>query len=378
MTLAIVVFLLACVTLLYVIAGYPVLLGLVARLTARPPQRDASEPSISVVIAVFNGEQYLTDKLRSVLAVDYPKERMEILVVSDGSTDRTDEIAGEFASSGVRLLRVPRGGKPAALNAAIPEARGEILVLTDVRQALANDCFRKLVARFADPKVGVVSGELLIRSGSSAEEAQIGLYWRLESWIRDRLSAIDSMFGATGPIYAMRRELAVPIPPDTLLDDMYLPLAAFFRGYRLVMESGAIAYDYPTSIDTEFRRKVRTLAGNYQILRSYPGLLGFGNRMWWHFLSYKVGRLVLPWALLAAAISACFLPDPWRWYALGVQGVGYLGAAVDPWLPTRFPLRRLTSPARTFLVMMVAAVRGLSVFFVPARSLWKVTSASRE
>ena len=378
MSTATIIFVAACLILAYVMVGYPVLLRIVSKWSAKPVRREAIEPSVTAIIAVYNGEQYLEAKLRSILEANYPPEKLDILVVSDGSTDRTEDIAKEFAVAGVQLLVVPRGGKPAALNAAIPKSSGEILLLTDVRQKLAADSIRMLMARFADPQVGVVSGELLIRGGTSAEEAQIGLYWRFESWIRDRLSSIDSMFGATGPFYAMRRELAVPIPPDTLLDDVYLPLAAFFRGYRLVMESGAVAYDYPTSIDTEFRRKVRTLAGNYQILMAYPKLLGFGNRMWWHFMSYKVGRLALPWALLAATGASLFLPDPWRPYEIGLQTVLYAGAVLDPYLPAKFPLRRITSPTRTFLVMMVAAVRGLAVFFVPARSLWKVTSASRQ
>ena len=367
---------LALVTLLYVLIGYPILLNLWARRFARPVKRQPIQPSISIIIPAYNGQAFLADKLDSVLQLEYPPELTEIIVVSDGSTDRTDSIAESYASRGVRLLRVPRGGKPAALNAAIPLALGEILVLTDVRQALAPDSVRQLVESFADPSVGTVSGELIIRKGDTREASDIGLYWRLETMIRDSLSRIDSMFGATGPFYAIRRELAVPIPEDSLLDDMYLPLSAFFRGYRLIMDARAQAFDYPTSLETEFNRKVRTLAGNYQILRAYPALLGPGNRMWIHFMSYKFGRLLLPWCLIALALASFWLPDPWRWLLLGCQEFVYLLAAVDP-LIKRGPLKYLSSPARTFITMMIAALRGLSVFVIPARSLWKVTSASR-
>ncbi len=135
-----------------------------------------------------------------------------------------------------------RGGKGAALNAGIPQSKNEILLLTDVRQVVAPDSLQALIDCFADPSVGAVSGELLIRGGARHDETDIGLYWRYESWIRNKLSAIDSIFGATGPLYALRRELAVPIPPDQLLDDVYLPLAAFFRGYRLIVEPAAHAY----------------------------------------------------------------------------------------------------------------------------------------
>ena len=361
----------------YILAGYPVLLGLTARYFARPVRKGELEPSISVIIPVFNGEHLLADKLRSVLAVDYPRSKMEIVVVSDGSTDSTDAVAESFAGEGIRLLRVPRGGKPAALNASIPTVSGEILLLTDVRQALAPDSVRRLMNCFADPEVGVVSGELIILSGKSREEAQIGLYWRFETWMRDQLGLVDSMFGATGPFYAIRRDLAVKIPPDMLLDDVYLPLSAFFRGYRLVMENKAKAYDTPTSLETEFRRKVRTLAGNYQILVAYPRLLGWGNRMWWHFVSYKVGRLLLPWLLIGVAVTSWGLEEPWRSLVLLGQLLAYGLAALDGWIGPGSPLKRISSPLRTFVTMMVAAVQGLSVFFIPAQSLWKVTSESK-
>ena len=222
-------------------------------------------------------------------------------VVSDGSTDDTDAIALSFADRGVSLLRVPHGGKPAALNAAIPAASGEILVLTDVRQELAVDCLQTLVNNFADPAVGVVSGHLIIRRGASRDESEVGLYWRYETWIRDNLSRLDSMFGATGPIYAIRKNLARPLPPDILLDDMALPLFAFFEGWRLIVEPAARAYDVPTGRDVEFTRKVRTLAGNWQLLRYQPKLLTPANRMLWHYLSYKLGRLLLPFFLMTIA-----------------------------------------------------------------------------
>lgn len=370
------IFLATVLLIAYLLFGYPLLLGLLARRYGRPVQRARQQPSVSVIIAVYNGELYLANKLRSVLALDYPRERMEIIVVSDGSTDRSEEIALSF--EGVRLLRQERGGKPAALNTAIPQASGEILLLTDVRQELAADSLSYLMENFADPQVGVVSGELLIRSGTTQEQADIGLYWRFESWMRDRLSALDSMFGATGPFYAMRRALAVPIPPDTLLDDVFLPLNAFFRSYRLVVDRRAKAWDPPTTLDTEFRRKVRTLAGNYQILLAYPALLGPANRMWLHFVSYKFGRLLLPWLLLLVAIASFGLPDPWRIPVIALEAAFYLLAGCDRWIPQGWPLKRLTSPAHTFVLMMAAAVGGLSVFFRPARSLWKVTSAPPE
>jgi biofilm PGA synthesis N-glycosyltransferase PgaC len=360
--------------IVYVTVGYPLVLGALARLRPRPIRKDGEPKSVSVIIAVHNGARFIRDKLDSVLALDYPAELMDVLVVSDESTDETDDVVREYASRGVQLMRVPKGGKPAALNAAIPRVTGEILFLTDVRQTLEPSSLRRLVACYGDPQVGVTSGELLIRRGESQDASDVGLYWRYESWIRNRLSSVDSMFGSTGPFYTMRRELAVEMPPDILLDDMYLPMAAFFRGYRLVVEETARAFDYPTTRDTEFRRKVRTLAGNYQMIRLFPHLLGPRNRMCFHYLSYKVGRLLLPYALLILALSSFFLPAPWAAVAVFAQAVFYLLAAVDPLVPQRVVLKRLTSPVNTFVTMMIAAVRAVSVFFVPPRSLWKVTN----
>ncbi len=360
----------------YILLGYPLMLGLVARLWRKPVAKRPQRKTVSVLIAAHNAEAFIAAKLDSVLALDYPRELMEVLVVSDGSVDGTDDIVREYASRGVRLLRLSRGGKCAALNAGIPQTKNEILLLTDIRQELAPDSLRAMIDCFSDPTVGAVSGDLVIRPGASHDEADVGLYWRYETWIRNRLSDIDSCFGATGPFYALRRELAVRIPPDQLLDDMYLPLAAFFRGYRLIVEPRARAFDYPTSRDVEFSRKRRTLAGNYQIMRAYPALLGPGNRMWFHYVSYKLGRLVLPWILVVLLITSNFLPSPWRWSMLGAQILFYGLAAADPFLPLGFPGKRVASFVRTFVTLMFAVVFGLSVFFVPPRSLWKESKVS--
>ena len=270
-------------------------------------------------------------------------------------------------------MELPRGGKCNALNAGIARARGDILLLTDVRQVLCIDSLKYMVECFADPSVAVVSGELLIRKATSADEAQVGLYWRYETWIRSQLAKIDSIFGATGPFYAMRRELAVSIPGDILLDDMYLPLAAFFRGYRLIVEPRARAYDYPTTLRTEFRRKVRTLAGNFQILRAYPDLLGRRNRMWWHFVSYKLGRLLLPYFLIALAIGSAGLAAPWSWEMLAGQALFYGVALADSVVPEGWRIKQISSPVRTFAGLMVATLCAVAVFFVPPRTLWKET-----
>lgn len=362
-----------CVTsfaiILHVVLVYPLVLRFVAKRRAKPIVKSGGLRSVSVLVAVHNGALFIREKILSILAQNYPRHLMQIIVVSDGSTDETEQIVKEFAQQRVRLISTHHNGKPAALNIGVPDATGEILVLTDVRQVLEPQCIRELVACFGDESVGVVSGELLIGSGATQGEVNIGLYWKFESWMRKQLASVDSMFGATGPIYAVRRNLVVELPPDILLDDVYLPLTAFFRGYRLVVEERARVFDHPAKLASEFRRKVRTLAGNYQVLKYLPQLLGPSNRMWFHFVSYKLGRLLLPYALATMAVSSLFLKGPIGHVVASSQVAFYLLAALDFCVP-QSPLKKISSPAGTFIAMMIAAVCALLIFFVPARSLW--------
>ena len=369
------VFWVSAALIAYILVGWPMLIAIWSKLFPHPIRKEFQPRTVTVLMAVNNGEKYLAAKFDSFFELDYPAELLEFVVISDGSTDASEVIIEGIAArdARVRLLKVPRGGKCAALNAGLAHAKGEILFLTDVRQALDPACLRYLIACFADPTVGVASGGLRIRSSESKGEQAVGLYWRFEIWIRDRLSDIDSIFGATGAIYAMRRELAVPLPPEALLDDMFLPLAAFFKGYRLVVERKAIAWDVPTNLDEEFVRKVRTLGGNYQLLGYYPQLLGPGNRMWLHYVSYKFGRLVLPYLLLIFAV-ACVLTSGWipKLSLAGLLAVCLL-AGVDQWMPQKFPLKKLSVTSKTFVSLMAASALAVRVFFVDPRSLWVVT-----
>jgi cellulose synthase/poly-beta-1,6-N-acetylglucosamine synthase-like glycosyltransferase len=303
------------------------------------------------------------------LALDYPADQMEVIVVSDGSTDRTEEIARSFAERGVRLLIVPAGGKPAALNAAVPHARGDLLFLTDVRQILDPGCLRELVASMADPSVGVVSGNLKIQRGATVEEESTALYWRYENAIRGNLSRVDSMLGATGPVHLVRRRLFVPIPPDCLLDDVFMPLSVHLAGYRLVLEEKAIAVDEPTPLASEFRRKVRTQAGNLQLLAMLPGVLSRRNRMRFHYVSLKLGRLLLPYLLLVTLLSSLALPGAWRLLAIP-QVLFWMLALADPLFPHGSFAKKVTGSARVFAVLVFSAVAALRILFMPARSLW--------
>jgi biofilm PGA synthesis N-glycosyltransferase PgaC len=373
---AVTLFIVSAALVLYVLLGYPVLLAVLARRRAAPVEKGPQRKTVSVLLPVHNGEAWIHQKLRSILALDYPRELVEILVLSDGSEDGTDDLVRQFAPQGVELIPLPHGGKAIALNEGLERARGEILFFTDVRQALDPASLSRLVACFADPRVGVASGELVIRRGDTPEEANVGAYWRYEKWIRKHQSRIDSMLGATGCIYAMRSRLAEPLARDTILDDVDLPLGAFFQGYRIVMEESARAYDYPTSLESEFRRKVRTLAGVYQTLTRHPRLLTPRNRMWIHYVSHKLGRLLLPWALLVLVASSFGLPGVWRTAALAAQAAFYGLAILDAVLPDAFPLKRLTSPARTFVVLMAAAWCAAFFPLLPRRRLWQTTEVN--
>ena len=370
MDIALVLFLLSVFVVVYVLVGYPLLLALTP--TRKPMRADIPKiwPRVSIILPVRNGERWIRSKLESLLALEYPHELLDIIVISDNSTDGTEAIVREF-SPRVSLYQNPQSGKAAALNEGLAHAQGEILFFTDVRQAIDRQALKVLVASFDDPRVGVASGELIIRKGHSLEEHNTGLYWRYEKWIRRRHTAIDSMMGATGAIYAMRRSLARAMPPDTLLDDVYLPLAAFFQGYRIILVEEARAYDYPTSLNAEFQRKVRTQAGVYQLIGNYPELLGPRNRMWLHFLSHKVGRLALPFALASLLLSSIFLSPPWSSIALMSQIVFYALAMLDALVPENSPVKRITSLVRTFVVMVFAAFCAISILFRPAQSLWK-------
>lgn len=369
-------FLLSVAFAVYVVFGYPVLLGLLAKLRPRPVQKQPQLKTVTVLLPVRNGEAWIRQKLEWILALDYPKELLQVIAISDGSTDGTEAAARAFALQGVELISIPQSGKATALNEGMRCARGEILFFTDVRQKLDPAALRNLVACFADPRVGVASGELIILRGGTLEEDNVGLYWRYEKWIRKCQSRLDSVVGATGCIYAMRAALAGPLRADAILDDVNLPLRAFFQGYRVILDETARAYDYPTSLGSEFRRKVRTLAGVYQTIGEYPALLGPLNRVWVHFMSHKLGRLLLPWALLIALASSFGLPGAWRAAALCAQASALALALLDAVLPDRFPLKRLTSPVRTVLVLIAASFCAAFFLILPRRILWQPTKVN--
>jgi cellulose synthase/poly-beta-1,6-N-acetylglucosamine synthase-like glycosyltransferase len=281
----------------------------------------------------------------------------EIIVISDASTDRSVEIAQGFNGRGVRvLLQLEKQGKAAALNAGAVDARCELLVFADARQRWADDALARLIENFADPAVGAVSGDLMLESEPGVL-AGVGLYWQFEKWLRKTESQIGSQVGVTGAISAVRRPLFRPIPPGTLLDDVYWPMHVVLQEQRVVHDDRAKAFDrLPDNPRDEFRRKVRTLAGNFQLLTLLPlaALLPWRNRVWWQWISHKLMRLVVPWALLGMLVSSALVGEAAYLLIFAVQAVGFglAGLGLIPEVGKRIkPL----GTAASFLVLNAAA-----------------------
>jgi poly-beta-1,6-N-acetyl-D-glucosamine synthase len=308
------VFWVAVALLAYLHLGYPALIGIWAALRQAQPRHAVDEPPVSVLIIAYNEAARIGARIENILALDYPRSRLGIVVASDGSTDGTAERARGYLDAGVRVMEFEaRRGKPAVLNDLVPTLRSEIVVLADARQRFESGTLRALVAPFGDPHVGAVSGELILTEGADLPGSTQGVsfYWRYEKLIRYSESRVDSTVGATGAIYAVRRALFEPIPEDTILDDVVIPLRIVRQGYRVLFEPRARAYDrVAPSSQAELARKVRTLAGNFQLFTREHWLLNpFRNRLWFQTLSHKGLRLLAPLLQATALATNLLLAD---------------------------------------------------------------------
>ncbi len=318
--------------LVYAHVAYPVLIWVWSRMRPRPVRSTLDAPSLSAVIVAHNEASKIEEKLWNLLSLDYPRHRLEILVGDDGSTDGTADRARAFASAGVSVVRYDtRRGKAAVLNDLVRLARGEIVVLADARQRFEADTLRALVAPFGDSRVGAVSGELILTDAEAPGGTQgVTIYWRYEKLIRWSESQVDSTVGATGAIYAMRRALFEPIPEDTILDDVVIPVRIVRRGYRVLFEPHARAYDrVAQSSQAELTRKVRTLAGNFQLFTRERWLLNpFRNRVWFQTISHKGLRLLAPLLQGTALASNLFLASSPAYRTLLAAQVLFYAAAL--------------------------------------------------
>ncbi|MGH9797640.1 MAG: glycosyltransferase family 2 protein [Candidatus Polarisedimenticolia bacterium] len=355
------IFWVSLLLLAYTWAGYPLLLRIRARLRPAPPRRAPIEPLVSVVLIVHDEAERIEGRLRNLLDLDYPEERLEILVGSDGSTDDTVARARRADDRRLRVSAFPvRRGKPAVINDLVPQARGEIVVFADARQWFEAGALRSLVASFADPAVGAVGGELVLDGGKGTAVGDgIGAYWRLESAIRRGESLVDSTVGATGAFYAIRRSLFAPIPEDTLLDDVLVPMRIAKRGARVVHDPGARAHDRNAGTGGgELARKVRTIAGTFQLFaRERWLLLPWRNRLWLQTLSHKGLRLLGPPLLAGAFLSSLWLAGrPFYRLALLSQALFYAAALAGASLRRR---PRLFSIPYVVCLLTLATVVGL-------------------
>lgn len=331
-----VVFWSALLLVFHVYVGYPVGVYLRAKMASRTkqipqPEKMGSElPSVTVIIPAHNEERWIAHKIENVLELMYPRERLKVLVASDGCTDNTVSVAGQYVDRGVEVNHAPqRAGKMATLNRVISSVRSEIIVITDANALLSPDALKWLVRHFQDPQVGCVTGiKLCTPTSSSASEGE-GLYLRYESWIKQSESDLGSCLGGNGQLMAVRKALFPVIPADS--DDFYVPMKVLIEdGLQVRFERHAKAWiPAAAHLSQEMRRKVRT---HVALFRNLPylkqGLNPAKSRIWWGFLSHHVLRVFVPWAML---VSLLLSPLLWRagmlYQVVGAaQGAFYLGA----------------------------------------------------
>jgi cellulose synthase/poly-beta-1,6-N-acetylglucosamine synthase-like glycosyltransferase len=370
-TLPLLVFWVSIGLLFYTFVGYGLFISALARWRPKvrsAPVDGAAQPSVCVVLVALNEEENIQARLRNLLESQYPAEKLRVVMISDGSTDATVARARSLQDRRIEIVERPdRAGKAAGLNLALSQAEAEVVIFTDARQSFAPDAVARLAAHFADPAIGAVSGSLEIAPAASATGSGIDTYWRYEKWLRAGESRFDSCVGCTGAIYALRPGLFAPIPEDTLLDDVVIPMEAAARGARIIHDPEARAFD-PQSLEpeAELRRKQRTLAGGFQMLFRHPGwMLPWRHRLWWQLISHKYLRLLAPFLLLLAFLSNLLLADrPFYAVCLAGQVCFFLAAALSH-LPAMRRWKLGRSPAG-FVFLNLQVLRGLRYYLAGA------------
>ncbi len=388
------IFLLFLGTLLLVYAGYPLMLFALSR-SARSPRDDEQNgmgmnalPTVTILVPAHNEQEVIGAKILNLLALDYPRERLTALVVSDGSTDETCRCARDVLSerppgdrSRVRVIERPvRCGKTVTLSEAVREAEGEILVFTDANTLYRPDAVRRLVSRFNDPRVGLVSGRLLYgddpRGGTGGE----GLYWRYENALKRWEGAIGSLLVSNGSIYAIRKELFEPVP-GPVADDFVLPLVVAHRGKQVLYEPSAIAEEkLPTHAGEDFRSKARIVTQGFEAIRRYRGLiLRSGPFRTLQYLLHKVLRWlggVFAMGLLLTSFAGSENP---ALFAAWVGQLAFYALACVGFLVRGWPgAPALVRTPFYFCLVNAAALKGLADFLVGLdRSVWEKSESTR-
>ena len=320
-------------------AGYPLYIVTIARFWPKPIRPSAANfrPTVTVIVAIRNERDALPRRLTNLLAQEYPPECLDVVVVCNGSADGSEELARQVSLTHprVRVFTSPADrGKAGALNMAAAHTTADVIVFADARQMFAPDAVARLVEPFSDPEVGAVTGRLEVHRADLASVEGVRLYWGLETRLRDAEGRSGSVIGATGAIYGIRRSLFQDMPPNLILDDVYLPLRIAMLGHRVVMASRALAFDVPSRDQkAEYARKRRTMVGNIQLLGVIPGLLSpVHNPVFMRFVSHKLLRLLTPFCFVALLVTSALLPGwPYRMFfaaELGLYLSGALGLLV--------------------------------------------------
>lgn len=361
----------------YAYLGYPLVLFLLASLVQmgrdvhylllrrERRSRNAELPLVNIVIAAHNEEKVIGATLAGCLALDYPRDRLEVIVGSDGSTDRTVEIARQHEGEGVRVLEYSRRrGKVSVISDCAAAAHGDILVFTDANTILDARSVPNLVRHFIDPHVGVVCGELRLR-GPDGRPADEGVYWRYEVILKVLESRLNAVLGANGAIYAMRRSLFPEVRDHLITDDFVIPMKVRARGWRVLYDPEAVAVEeVSASLSDEFRRRLRIGAGNWQALRQCAELLApWRGSVSFAFWSHKVLRWLTPFLLLAALLANTVLLSHPAWQAaLAVQiafyGCAALGLALGQLRLPAGPLRMVSYFVAINTALAIGFVRG--------------------
>jgi len=342
----------------YVYVAYPLAVWFLAYLWPKPIRRRGPLPrSVSFIVAARNEGPRIAQRIEELKRqLDAAGVQGEVILVLDAPDCPDGQFAALAADPRVQVVRLPEHrGKAAAISEGARRAKYEILALADVRQRWHEDALERLLENFRDPRIGAVSGDLVLESPTGVVQG-VGLYWKYEKWLRRSEARFDSVVLVTGAICAVRRELFEGVPAAAVADDLYWPLRVIMRGYRVVHDCRARAFDrLPAGARDEFRRKLRTLAGNYQLITLLPsGLLPWKNRVWWQFVSHKLLRLAVPWALLAAALASA-LADGVLYQSLCLgqaAGYGLLLGVVATGTAGRW---RLSSAAASFALLNLAA-----------------------